>query len=147
MTAFQINDHFDVILCLFSAIGYASTPERLRHAIETMAAHLNANGVLIVEPWISPAEYKPGGVFSVFVDKPSLKIARMNVNAVRGNISVINFHYLVATPEGIQHFTEDHELGLYNGEEYLAAFRSAGLQTVFEPEGLIGRGMYVARKV
>ncbi len=26
MTTFQVNDHFDVILCLFSAIGYASTP-------------------------------------------------------------------------------------------------------------------------
>ncbi len=112
-----------------------------------MAAHLTTNGVLIVEPWISPAEYKPGGVFSVFVDKPSLKIARMNVNAVRGNISVINFHYLVATPEGVQHFTEEHELGLYTREEYLTAFRVAGLQTVFEPEGLIGRGMYIARKV
>lgn len=147
MTAFRISDRFDVILCLFSAIGYASTPERLRRAIETMAAHLNPNGVLIVEPWIGPADYKPGGVFSVFVDKPSLKIARMNVNAVRGNVSVISFHYLVATPEGVQHFTEDHELGLYTRDEYLAAFRSAGLQTEFEPDGLIGRGMYIARKV
>jgi hypothetical protein len=69
----------------------------------------------------------------------------MNVNEVRGTISVINFHYMVATPAGVQYFTEDHELGLYTREEYLAAFRDAGLKTDYEPEGLIGRGMYIAR--
>jgi SAM-dependent methyltransferase len=146
MTAFRLESRFDVILCLFSAIGYASTAERLRAALQTMAAHLTPKGVLVVEPWISPAEYKPGGVFSVFVDRPALKVARMNVNEVRGNISVLNFHYLVATPDGVQHFTENHELGLYTREEYQEAFTSAGLTTIFEPDGLIGRGMYIARK-
>jgi hypothetical protein len=60
---------------------------------------------------------------------------------------VINFHYLVATPEGVQHFTELHELGLYTKEEYLEAFRAAGLATTYETDGLIGRGMYVGRRV
>jgi SAM-dependent methyltransferase len=145
MTAFSLNGRFDVILCLFSAIGYAKTPDHLRRALATMGSHLAPGGILVVEPWISPAEYRPGGVFSVFVDRPAMKVARMNVNEVRGTISVINFHYMVATPAGVQYFTEDHELGLYTREEYLAAFRDAGLKTDYEPEGLIGRGMYIAR--
>jgi len=146
MTSFRLERRFDVILCLFSAIGYAKTPAHLKQALEVMANHLAPGGMLVVEPWISPAEYRPGGVFSVFVDKPSMKIARMNVNEVRGTVSVLNFHYLVATAAGVQHFTELHELGLYTKEEYLEGFRAAGLQTAYEPEGLIGRGMYVGRK-
>ena len=147
MRSFSLGKTFDLVICLFSAIGYASTPEELHRSIKTMATHLSPGGLLLVEPWISPSEYRPGGVFSVFVDQPALKVARMNVNEARGTVSVLNFHYLVATPEGVQYFTELHELGLYTGEEYLAAFEAAGLATTYEADGLIGRGMYVGRKV
>lgn len=146
MRSFSLAKTFDVVICLFSAIGYAHTLEQLHGAIRTMADHVSPGGLLLVEPWISPEEYRPGGVFSVFVDKPDLKIARMNVNEVRGNVSVINFHYMVATPTGVQHFTEEHELGLYSRDQYLSAFESAGLGTEWESDGLIGRGMYVGRK-
>jgi len=146
MRSFSLGKTFDLVICLFSAIGYASTLEALHGAIRTMAEHVSPGGLLLVEPWISPGEYRPGGVFSVFVDKPDLKIARMNVNQVRDTVSLINFHYLVATPDGVQHFTEEHELGLYTREEYRAAFESAGLVTGWEPEGLIGRGMYIGHK-
>ena len=146
MRSFALGKTFDLVICLFSAIGYANTRDQLHAAVKTMADHVAPGGLLLVEPWISPAEYRPGGVFSVFVDKPSLKVARMNVNEMRANISTINFHYLVATPEGVQHFTEHHELGLYTKEEYLRAFNAAGLDTTYEPDGLIGRGMYIGRK-
>ena len=49
----------------------------------------------------------------------------------------------VGTPEGIRCFTERHELGLFSHEEYEAAFESAGLETSFDPEGLMGRGLFV----
>jgi len=58
-------------------------------------------------------------------------------------VSVIDFHYLVATPEGIEHFTECHELGLFSHDEYLGAFVASGLEVVYDPRGLMGRGLYV----
>jgi SAM-dependent methyltransferase len=143
MVDFRLDRKFDVVMCLFSAIGYANTPDSLQRSIRTMSEHLVPGGILVVEPWISLQEFRPGAVFATFVDQPDLKVARMNTNILRGTISVIDFHYLVGTPKGVEHFTEHHELGLYSAEEYRRAFQACGLETHFETEGLIGRGVYV----
>jgi len=56
----------------------------------------------------------------------------------------MDFHYLVATPKGIEHFTERHELGLFSHEDYLSALQASGLDVVYDPdpEKLMGRGVY-----
>jgi hypothetical protein len=55
----------------------------------------------------------------------------------------MSFHYLVGTPEGIDHFTEEHEVGLFTDQEYRDAFRAAGLEAEHDAEGLMGRGLYI----
>ena len=51
MDAFDIEERFDAVVCLFSSIGYTSD---LPGAIGSMARHLNPDGVLIIEPWLRP---------------------------------------------------------------------------------------------
>jgi ubiquinone/menaquinone biosynthesis C-methylase UbiE len=146
MAEFDLGRRFDAVVCMFSSIGYVQTEERLRGAIASMARHLELDGVLVVEPWLTPEVWQDGHMGAVFVDEPHLKIARMNVAARRGTISVVDFNYLVATPDGVEHFTELHELGLFTVEQQLAAFRSTGLQGEHDPEGPMGRGLYVATR-
>ena len=143
MASFDLGRRFDAVVCMFSSIGYVQTEERLRSAIASMARHLEPAGVLVVEPWLSPDRWKDGRVGGVFVDEPELKIARMNVAASRGTTSIVDFHYLVATSDGVEHFTELHELGLFTVEQQLDAFRAAGLEVDHDPEGPMGRGLYV----
>lgn len=38
---------------------------------------------------------------------------------------------------------EPHEIALFTTEEQLEAFREAGLEVEHDPEGLMGRGLYV----
>jgi ubiquinone/menaquinone biosynthesis C-methylase UbiE len=113
MVDFSLNQQFDVILCLFSSIGYVKTVPRLYQALQTMHRHLLPGGVVIIEPWLTPQMYRAGHIGAVFVNQPDLKIARMNNTEVEDGVSIMNFHYLVATPQGIEHFTERHELGLF----------------------------------
>jgi hypothetical protein len=143
MVSLDLGRQFDVVVCLFSSIGYARTLPRLRQATATMARHLHPGGVLLVEPWLTPDTWVVGHPAALFVDRPDLKVARMSVSAIEDGMSVLDFHYLVATPAGVEHFTERHELGLFRHEDYIAAFTAAGLQVVHDPEGLIGRGLYI----
>jgi SAM-dependent methyltransferase len=143
MVAFDLGRRFDAVVCMFSSIGYVRTEERLRSAIAAMARHLEAGGVLVVEPWLTPEAWMDRHVGAVFVDEPELKIARINAAERKGNVSAFEFEYLVGTPEGVEHFTERHELGLFTVEEYLAAFRASGLEADHDPEGPMGRGLYV----
>jgi len=70
----------------------------------------------------------------------------MNVSAVEDGVSIIEFHYLVATAPGVAYFTERHELGLFTLAEYEEAMRAAGLEVMLDHEGLMGRGLLIGRQ-
>ena len=70
----------------------------------------------------------------------------MNVGEVEADLSIIEFHYLVATPQGVEHFTERHELGLFEPTKYMAAFEASNLAVTYDAEGLMGRGLYIGVK-
>jgi len=145
MADFDLGKRYDAVVCMFSSVGYVRIEDRLRSAIAALARHLEPGGVVVVEPWLSPDDWRDGHVGAVFIDKPELKIARMNVAARDGNVSIVDFEYLVGTPDGIERFTEHHELGLFTIEQYLEAFRAAGVEVEHDPEGPMGRGLYVGR--
>jgi len=143
MTGFDLGREFDVVTCLFSSIGYVRTHDGLVRATASLARHVAPGGVLIVEPWLEPGDWEPGRIGSVFVDEPDLKVARMNVG---GSAEVMDMHYLVATPDGVESFVERHELGVFSRDEHIEAFRAAGLTVEHDPEGLMGRGLYIGTR-
>ena len=146
MTNFNLHRQFDVIVCLFSSMGYVKSKTRLFQSIKTMSRHLAPGGVLLVEPWFTPKQWKVGHVGTILVEKPDHKIVRMSRSARKGNLSTVEFEYLIGTPKSIEHRSEVHELGLFTHEEYLDAFRRSGLEVVHDPEGLDGRGLYIGMK-
>lgn len=146
MTNFQVGAPFDVVTCLFSAIGYATTPAALRGAIRSMAAALKPGGVLLVEPWFQPDEWHIGHLHMATVDLPNLKVARTNIGGREGDISVCDMHYLIGTPDGIEYRMEPHRLALYTHEEVGAAFREAGLSFEVRQPGPMGRGLFIGVK-
>jgi SAM-dependent methyltransferase len=145
MTSFSVGRSFDAVTCLFSSIGYAGTVERLDSALGAMAAHLNPGGVLVLEPWFTPETWHPGRPHLLTVDEPDLKIARTTVSGREGGLAIMDFSYLVATPDGTRYFTERHEATLFTDEEYRRAFEHAGLGVELDDYGLIGRGLYLGR--
>lgn len=146
MTSFDLSKQFDAVTCLFSSIGYVGTVSRLNATVAAMAKHLKPGGVLIVEPWLTPEKFENGHLSSLFVDEPELKIARMARTERAGDLSSFEFHYLLGTPDGVEHFTEQHVLTLFTDEQYRAAFAEAGLSVDYDPSGLMGRGLYTGVK-
>jgi SAM-dependent methyltransferase len=145
MTAFDLGKTFDLVTCLFSAIGYVKTLENLRRAVGCMARHLKAGGLLVIEPWFTPDTWRPGTVHAIFIDDPELKIARINTSFVTGHLSIFDLHYLVGTPAGTEHLVEHHEMGLFTTDDMHAALAAVGLEVTFDPQGLMGRGLFIGR--
>jgi hypothetical protein len=79
-------------------------------------------------------------------DDPNLKIARMYVTSRKGSLSVFDSRYVVATPAGVEHFSERQELGLFTDRQYRTAFRDAGLTVVATEPDLFGYGLYVCQR-
>lgn len=143
MIGFNLAKRFDVIVCLFGAIAYAPNTQRLDQTLAGFARHLKPGGVVVVEPWVRPEDWQDGAVHALFVDQPDLKVARMSVSRRDANVSVLNFHYMVASRDGIRTFTEPHRLTLFTPDDYKNAFRKAGLFVEGEEQGFSGRGLYV----
>ena len=68
----------------------------------------------------------------------------MSLSGREGNLSFTLMHYLRATPDGIEHYSERLELGLFTREEMTRAFESANMDVRYDDEDLMGRGLYVA---
>ncbi len=79
-------------------------------------------------------------------ERDGLRVCRVSYTRIDGRTSRIRFHYLVADRDGIRHAEENHELGLFTVDEMTASFHAAGLEPAYDPEGLTGRGLYLARR-
>ncbi|HEU4564941.1 MAG TPA: class I SAM-dependent methyltransferase [Gemmatimonadaceae bacterium] len=145
MTSFALPRRYDVILCLFSSIGYVRTLEKVRRTLERFREHLAGGGIVLVEPWFAPGVLEPGRVSIDTARSERVSVVRMAHTEVEGRLSRIRFEYLIGRPEGIEHAAELHELGLFTTEEMLDCFREAGLEAAHDPEGPSGRGLFIAR--
>jgi SAM-dependent methyltransferase len=143
MRDFDLGERFDAAMCMFGAIAYLRTPEALNAAVSNIARHVRPGGVVVVESWLRPDVFEPDTLRATFVDDPELKIARIILSRIEGDCAVLDFHYLVGTPDGVRNFTEQHHLALFTREQMEAAFLQAGLPVAYEESNTWPRGLYI----
>jgi len=146
MRSFDLGRRFDVIVCMFSSIGYMETTRDLAAAYRTFARHLDAGGVALVEPWFRPDVWRTDGPVAAEVFRGAGGVvSRMNRSERDGNVSIMDMHHLVALgDEPVVHFVERHRMGLFTVEDHIRAFAAEGLRADHDPEGPLGRGLYTA---
>lgn len=147
MITFELGQKYDVILCLFSAIGYVRTLENVTRTFERFRAHLAPGGIVVVEPWFPPGVLTPGRTFVKCAESDGVSICRMSYNEIDGAISRLHFEYLIGREGGIERASEVHELGLFTTDEMQECFNAAHLRAEHDPVGLYERGLFVGRAV
>jgi SAM-dependent methyltransferase len=145
MSDFSLDTRYDAVLCLFSSIGYVKTLDRLERTLGCFRAHIRPQGCVIVEPWFPPGKLEQGHHSERIGERAGVRVRRVGTTQLDGRMSRLRFEYTIESVQGIRHATEIHELGLFTGDEMLAAFAAAGLAAQYEASGLTGRGIYVAR--
>lgn len=143
MVGLDLGRRFDAVICMFSSIGYAHTPGLMQEAIRSMASHLAPGGVLVVEPWLWPELIEEPLVRMQTAEEAGTVVARSSRMRVEGAVSHMEFSYLVTTPEGSETFTEQHTMGLFTPDAYVAACEAAGLRAEFVMPGPLRRGLAV----
>lgn len=152
LRTFEMQKQYDILLCLSGTIAYVKTIEDLLQAMQNLHAHLAQNGYILLEPWFTPpeeinvSEYPPGAINMFTAETPEQKVWRMVHTQRIGNLSVLNFVYLIGRLDGVQLTREQHELGLFTHQEMEDAFSQAGLKVNYEEGGISGRGVYIAQR-
>jgi len=144
MANFHLGARYDVVMCLFSSIGYLRTLDRVFCALECFRKHLAPGGVIIVEPWFAPGVLDVKRIGRNSGEADGIQIIRTSRIELEERLSRLHFDYEITDAKGTRHATEVHELGLFSNEELMDTFRSAGLLPEYDPKGVANRGLYVA---
>jgi len=144
MRTLEVGRRFDAVICLFSSIGYVTGPSELRSTVARLAAHVAPGGVLILDGWVRPDEWRES-----FRPEPDMAhdegmlVVRLAHARREGNVTAMDMHHLVQTAEGIEYFVERHRLTLTPTADYVSAVESAGLAARVIPDYMPGRDRIV----
>jgi SAM-dependent methyltransferase len=144
MRTLDLGRSFDAVICLFSSIGYVTDPTEMRSAVARLAAHVAPGGVLVLDGWVRPDEWRER-----FRPEPDIAqdeealVVRLAFTRREGNITDMDMHHLVQTAEGIDYFVENHRLALTPTEDYVSAVESAGLAARVIPNYMPARDRIV----
>jgi ubiquinone/menaquinone biosynthesis C-methylase UbiE len=148
MSSFRLPHKFDLMLCLFSSIGYLHNYSNLQRALRNFSRHLVRGGVLLIEPFVAKERFVAGTIHSLTQAADGVTITRMNASRRRGNLAILDFHYLVGTQQGVRYFKDQHVLALFEQKRVVEMLEQQGLQARFLKNGLMkDRGLFVAVKV
>ncbi len=104
--------------------------------------------MIIIEPWLSKSNFKDGMAHMTTHENENIKIARSEVSKVRGNLSILDFNYLVAEKnKGVKYFNDRHELGLFDTNKTIEIMEDSGLKSKYFKKGLDKkRGLFIGVK-
>ncbi len=146
MRRFDLGRTFDLVTCLFSAIGHVRDESDLDAAVKAMAQHVAPGGALLVEPWLTPEGIRGDGIRSLdTVETEDGVCARASRSELRGDVLVVEFAWAVATKERLHTAEESFRMPLFTRERYLAAVEQTGLEPSWldVPALHAGRGLLV----
>ena len=145
MRHFRLKARFDVVTCLFSAMGYMETRQDRDRALANFYRHLVPGGVALEEGWVLPTRSKGTAVgLDTYKDR-DIAIARVSSSWREGDHSIVEFQYLFAE-RGMRfhHFAERERKPLVGAREMLGSFHRAGFRGRVLLRGPYrNRGLYV----
>ena len=129
MAKINLGKQFDVVLCLFSSIGYAKNYKNLERTIKNFSRHLKKGGILIISPWFGEKNFKPGRNVGTYGDD-NIKIARIYVAEKDKGVSILNLYFLISEKgKDVKYVKDRHELGLFERGKFLKIMKKNCLKS------------------
>jgi SAM-dependent methyltransferase len=145
MQRFELGSKFDILICLFSAIGYLLTAAAIRSTLDCFKTHLAQGGALFIEPFIEPDAWSPGRANIIVAEDDHRKVCRMMTSGREGDHAILIGHHLLAEGTDVRYVVERHELLLLDRNQWEDFFQEAGLTAEYLPDAFSSRGLYLVR--
>jgi hypothetical protein len=111
-----------------------------------MARHTNEDGLLVIEPWDFPEDAKEQPWLTT-AETDDRVVALLETTTLQGETWQQETHYLMWSRDGgIEHVAESQTLGAFSKADHEAAFARSGLSVEFDPDGLLGRGLFIGTR-
>lgn len=148
MVKLNIKERFDVIICLYSSIGYVKTKANLKKTLRNFSKRLKTEGVVIIEPWFTKSTYSAGVPSVTTYNSSKVKIVKACTPKIVNGLSVMDLNYLIAEKgKEVRHIVDRHEMGVFEIDETLQMMKEVGLAARYLKNGLMkNRGLYVGVK-
>jgi|GEM_PF-5948138 SAM-dependent methyltransferase len=144
MTSANLEQLFDIVLCMDGAIGYIS-PDQLAATVQNFVAHTRDGGMLVIEPWYERRTWQANSVHVVHNTHHDVHVVRMSHGMPNG---AIEFHTLVGNSDGIKHIVEKCRFWLHDVDDIIGLLVAAGMTNIVRhgPDKIFSRGLIVAKK-
>lgn len=130
----DLGRRFEVVSSLFSSIGYAADLPELDATVAALARHVAPGGVLVLEPWVDPADWEDGRTQVVDVEEADRRAVRVITSRREGDVSVLEVAVVSAAAGRLTVEREDHRMLLVSRDRLLESVRAAGLDPTWDDE-------------
>ncbi len=129
MKELKLENKFDIIICIFSAIHYNIDCNELKNTLTSFYNHLEDGGVLIYDLSFNTENWIEGLVSVDTVVEDQLKIARICQSQLTNGIFNANFVFLVKDNEEFDFEIDEHKLGVFEMDKVSKLMKKIGFQT------------------
>ena len=129
MKKLDLNNEFDLIICLFSAISYNTSYSELESTLEKFQAHLKPGGFLIFDMGLNQENWIEGLVSVDTAVEGNLKLARICQSHLEDGIFNANFVFLVKENDVVDFDIDHHKLGIFQVVKVKKIMEKLGFNT------------------
>jgi SAM-dependent methyltransferase len=147
MRTFRLGRTFDAAICMFGAFGYLLTQNDALHALRSILAHLEPNGLFVFEFWHGPAARPSPFQSWIHLRKKGIEIVRLDearFDPRTGRLPVEFRFFVLGGGRVLDEFVEHHTIQTYTvrgmrtllrrgGFDLLGAFAATNRKKGFAP--------------
>jgi len=132
MSNFDLNEKFDAIICMFSAMGYLTKNDQVEGLFNCTKKHLIEKGLLVVDCWNGiGVMHEPPSIREKSVETEGLKIIRKSYPDLdlQNHLNKVNFNVKIFEKEKlIDEYDEAHKVRFFFPEELGKYMNDAGFE-------------------
>ena len=128
MRKIDLQQRFDTIICLFSAINYHNTLDELKKTFKRFYGHLKHGGVLIFDLGFCTENWEEGRVFVDAVVEGDLQLARISQSRLYNGVFDANFLFLIKEDGKIDFEIDKHQIGVFSTHDVQKTLENLGFK-------------------